>query len=161
LKESENDMLLMPIGVSTVLEFSGEAAVLISPGRVSEVLCCESIPLVITLLSQSAGQAPAFPSKVLRNVFFVTNDNPEYSPNVKDWIRQITDIGDLSNAVRGEAEKLQQRKRFTLSDTKLCSVFVDPTYEIDTLPNVSHATRATDPVSATAIKGIFLVLVEK
>jgi hypothetical protein len=97
-------------------------------------------------------------------VFFVTNDNPEYSPNVKDWIRQITDIGDLSNAVRGEAEKLQQRKRFTLSDTKLCAVFVGPTYEIDTLPNVSHATRATDlkqPVSATAIKGIFLVLVEK
>jgi hypothetical protein len=43
-------MLLMPIGVSTVLEFSGAAAVLISPGRVSEVLCCESIPLVITLL---------------------------------------------------------------------------------------------------------------
>jgi hypothetical protein len=60
-------MLLMPIGVSTVLEFSGAAAVLISPGRVSEVLCCESIPLVITLLSQSAGQAPALPSKVLRN----------------------------------------------------------------------------------------------
>jgi hypothetical protein len=77
LKENENDMLLMPIGVSTVMEFSGATAVLISPGRVFEVLFCESILLVITLLSQSAIQAPTFPSKVLRNVFFVTKDNPE------------------------------------------------------------------------------------
>jgi hypothetical protein len=44
LKEDESRVLLMPIGTSPVLEFSGTTAVLLRTGRAFEVLCYENIP---------------------------------------------------------------------------------------------------------------------
>jgi hypothetical protein len=144
LKETEDHMLLMPIGVSPVLEFSGATAVLLSPRCVFEVLCCESIPLIITLLDIKTMPPPAFPLRILKQVCFVTKANPEYSLETKNWIRQVTESADLRNSVQIEATKYLRRKRFRLSDTKVCSFSIESTYGRDSLQNESHTTRATD-----------------
>jgi hypothetical protein len=144
LKETEDHMLLMPIGVSPVLEFSGATAVLLSPRCVFEVLCCESIPLIITLLDIKTMPPPAFPFRILKQVCFVTKANPEYSLETKNWIRQVTESADLRNSVQIEATKYLRRKRFRLSDTKVCSFSIESTYGRDSLQNESHTTRATD-----------------
>jgi hypothetical protein len=146
LKEDESRVLLMPIGTSPVLEFSGTTAVLLRTGRAFEVLCYESIPLIITFLRPIAVGETDLASAALLLVTCITKELSNCSPLLKDWSKKVTEIPRLQAAVLDKATRVQRRPRFFLADTKMCSVALDPECGIPTTlpsPRIASKKRMT------------------
>jgi hypothetical protein len=146
LKEDESRVLLMPIGTSPVLEFSGTTAVLLRTGRAFEVLCYENIPLIITFLRPTAVGDTDLVSAALLPVTCITKELSNCSPLLKDWSKKVTEIPRLQAAVLDKATRAQRRPRFLLADTKMCSVALDPECGIPTTlpsPRIASKKRMT------------------